>query len=91
MCPLETVALPRPVLFANHVPMIATALAATETELQLPDDMSFTDDLLAQALHRDAEIESGLVREISHEDFIAGLRLPKVSRPFPTTSTGRTT
>ena len=75
--------------------MTATISAVTEAALQLPvadraavllsifdslpDDRSYADDILDEAMRRDAEIEAGLVREMSHEEFIAGLRLPKVA------------
>ncbi len=59
--------------------MPTTALATTEATRPLPDDSSGVNEILDEALRRDAEIESGLVRELSHEEFIAGLRLPKVA------------
>lgn len=75
--------------------MTATISAVTEAALQLPvadraavllsifdslpDDRSYADDIWNEAMRRNAEIESGLVREMSHEEFIAGLRLPKVA------------
>jgi len=75
--------------------MIASVSAVTEAALQLPvadraavllsifdsfpDNSASADDILAEALRRDEEIESGLVREMSHDEFIAGLRLPKVA------------
>jgi hypothetical protein len=74
--------------------MTATVSAVTKAALQLPladraavllsifdslpDASSCAEDILDEAMRRDAEIESGLVREMSHEEFIAGLRLPKV-------------
>lgn len=45
----------------------------------LPADAAESDDILAEAIRRDAEMESGLVREISHEEFLAGLRIPQVA------------
>ena len=75
--------------------MTATVSAVTEAALQLPvadraavllsifdslpDATASADDILEEAMRRDAELESGLVREMSHEEFIAGLRLPKVT------------
>ena len=75
--------------------MTATISAVTEAALQLPvadraavllsifdslpDDRSYAGEILDEAMLRDAEIESGQVREMSHEEFIAGLRLPKVA------------
>ncbi len=75
--------------------MTATVSAVTEAALQLPvadrasvllslfdslpGDSVSDDDILDEAMRRDAEIESGLVREMSHEEFIAGLNLPKVA------------
>lgn len=35
--------------------------------------------IIEETLCRDAEIESGMVREMSHEEFVAGLRIPKAS------------
>lgn len=54
-------------------------MTANEAALQLHEGSSCTDEILDEALRRDAEIESGLVREMSHEEFIAGLRLPKIA------------
>lgn len=75
--------------------MNAAISAITEAVLQLPvadraavllnifdsfpGDCAYADDILDEAIRRDAEIESGLVQEMSHEEFIAGLRLPKVA------------
>jgi hypothetical protein len=42
----------------------------------LPDDAMEPDDILVEALRRDAEIESGLVKELSHEEFLAGIQRP---------------
>lgn len=73
--------------------MTATLFAVTEAALQLPvqdravvllslfdslpGDVSSADEILDEALRRDAEIETGLAREMSHEEFMAGLRIPK--------------
>lgn len=54
-------------------------MTANESALQLHEGSSFADEIFDEAMRRDAEIESGLVREMSHEEFIAGLRLPKVA------------
>ena len=59
--------------------MTTTVHAVAEAALPLSDEMSCANDILAEALRRDAEIESGLVREMSHAEFIAGLRLPQVA------------
>ncbi len=59
--------------------MPTTAPVTTEAARPLSDDSSGANKILDEAMHRDAEIESGLVREISHEEFIAGLRLPKIA------------
>ncbi len=59
--------------------MTTTVHAVAEAALPLPDVMSCANDILAEALRRDAEIESGLVREMSHAELIAGLRLPQVA------------
>jgi hypothetical protein len=64
---------------ANPMTMPTTAPATTEAVRPLSDDSSGANEILDEALRRDAEIESGLVREQSHEEFIAGLRLPKVA------------
>ncbi|WP_395733404.1 hypothetical protein [Prosthecobacter sp.] len=53
-------------------------MTATQAALQLPEGSLCTDEILDEAMRRDAEIESGQVREISHEEFTAGLHLPKV-------------
>ncbi len=54
-------------------------MTAKEAALQLHEGSSSTDEILDEAMRRDAEIESGLVREMSHEEFIAGLPLPKIA------------
>jgi hypothetical protein len=51
----------------------------TEAPWPLSDNSFDANEILNEATLRDAEIESGLVHEISHEEFIAGLRLPKVT------------
>jgi len=43
----------------------------------LPADLADQDEILAEAMRRDEELESGAVLEMSHEEFIAGLRLPQ--------------
>jgi hypothetical protein len=43
----------------------------------LPADLADQDEILAEAMRRDEELESGAVREMSHEEFIAGIRLPQ--------------
>jgi putative addiction module component (TIGR02574 family) len=40
----------------------------------LPPDPWDENDILAEADRRDAEVESGRVKELTHEEFIAGLR-----------------
>ena len=45
----------------------------------LPADAVEPDAILAEAVRRDEEIESGRVREMSHEEFVAGLRVPQVA------------
>ena len=45
----------------------------------IPDNSASADDILDEAMRRDEEIESGLVKEMSHEEFIAGLRLSRVA------------
>ena len=40
----------------------------------LPPDAWDDNDILAEADRRDAEMESGRVKELIHEEFIAGLR-----------------
>jgi hypothetical protein len=45
----------------------------------VPGDTASADDILDEAMRRDAEIESGLVQKMSHEEFTTGLRLPKVT------------
>jgi putative addiction module component (TIGR02574 family) len=40
----------------------------------LPPEAWEADDVLAEAERRDAEMESGTVQEISHEQFVAGVR-----------------
>ncbi|GAA5136849.1 hypothetical protein GCM10023213_12590 [Prosthecobacter algae] len=42
----------------------------------LPDDAMEPDEILAEALRRDAEIESGQVKELSYEEFLAGIQRP---------------
>lgn len=42
----------------------------------LPDDAMDPDEILAEALRRDAEIESGQVKELSYEEFLAGIQRP---------------
>ena len=59
--------------------MPTTAPAITEASRPLSDDSSGAYEILDEAMRRDAEIESGLVREISHAELIAGLRLPQVA------------
>ena len=45
----------------------------------LSEDSSGANEILDEALRHDAEIGSGLVREMSYEEFIAGFRLPKIA------------
>lgn len=45
----------------------------------LPTEAMTEEDILAEAMRREAEMESGLVKEMSHEEFLAGLRLPQVA------------
>lgn len=40
----------------------------------LPPDPWDENEILAEADRRDAEMESGRVKELTHEEFIAGLR-----------------
>jgi len=40
----------------------------------LPDDAEEPEDILAEALRRDAEIEAGLVKPLSYEDFMAAIQ-----------------
>lgn len=40
----------------------------------LPPDAWADDEVLAEAERRDAQLESGSVKELSHDEFIAGLR-----------------
>ncbi len=40
----------------------------------LPPDAWDSDEILAEAERRDAEMESGVVQEISHEQFVVGIR-----------------
>lgn len=42
----------------------------------LPDEAMEPDEILAEALRRDAEIESGQVKELSYEEFLAGIQRP---------------
>lgn len=42
----------------------------------LPDDDMEPDFILAEALCRDAEIDSGWVKELSHQEFLAGIQRP---------------
>lgn len=39
----------------------------------LPDDAEEPEDILAEALRRDAEMETGLVKPLTYEEFMAGL------------------
>lgn len=40
----------------------------------LPDDAEEPEDILAEALRRDAEMEAGLVKPLSYEEFMARIR-----------------
>ena len=40
----------------------------------LPDDAEEPEDILAEALRRDVEIEAGLVKPLSYEDFMAAIQ-----------------
>lgn len=49
----------------------AIALAMLDS---LPDDAEEPEDILAEALRRAAEMESGLVQPLSYEEFLAGIQ-----------------
>jgi hypothetical protein len=40
----------------------------------LPEDAEEPEDILAEALHREAEMEAGLVKPLSYDEFMAGIR-----------------
>lgn len=40
----------------------------------LPDDAEEPEDILAEALRRDAEMESGLVKPLSYDEFLSGIQ-----------------
>lgn len=42
----------------------------------LPDDAEEPEDILAEALRRDAEMEAGLVKPLSYEEFMARIQRP---------------
>lgn len=42
----------------------------------LPDDAEEPEDILAEALRRDAEMEAGLVTPLSYEEFMARVQRP---------------
>ena len=42
----------------------------------LPDDAEEPEDILAEALRRDAEMEAGLVKPLTYEEFMAGIQWP---------------
>lgn len=43
----------------------------------LPDDAEEPEDILAEALRRDAEMETGLVKPLSYEEFMARIQQPE--------------
>ena len=42
----------------------------------LPDGAEEPEDILAEALRRDAEMEAGLVKPLTYEEFMAGIQWP---------------
>lgn len=42
----------------------------------LPDDAEEPEDILAEALRRDAEMEAGLVKPLSYEEFMEKIQRP---------------
>lgn len=42
----------------------------------LPDDAEEPEDILAEALRRDAEMEAGLVKPLSYEELLARIQRP---------------
>ena len=43
----------------------------------LPEDAEEPEDILAEALRRDAEMETGLVKALTYEEFMAGIQRPE--------------
>jgi hypothetical protein len=43
----------------------------------LPEDADEPEDILAEALRRDAEMEAGLVKALTYEEFMAGIQRPE--------------
>ena len=43
----------------------------------LPEDADESEDILAEALRRDAEMETGLVKALTYEEFMAGIQRPE--------------
>lgn len=42
----------------------------------LPENAEEPEDILAEALRRDAEMDAGLVKPLTYEEFIAGIQRP---------------
>lgn len=59
---------------ALHLSAADRARVALVIMDSLPPDAWEDDAILVEAERRDAEIDGGLVKELSHEEFVAGLR-----------------
>jgi len=62
----------------QSLPVAARAQLAVELLASLGDEAWSEDELAKLAEERDAELESGAVEALNHEQFIAGLRRPGV-------------